>query len=220
MTFNTPEIKNSYQRRNFTNPTLQAVLLAIILVLFSWFILRPKLSQTSETRSNLSTAQAKLKQTQADQNNLNQLVSKLRSSKDEVALVDEALPLSGRVSKAHLLMESLVQSSGMSLAQLNADTDQKVVSAGDKDSLDDPFKKTRSLRTIKLTASVTGTMDQFKNLLELIEKNSRLLDVDSVDIVGGDQSIRFRLVVKAYAYETAVVKAPAAGADKGATNEK
>lgn len=205
MTFNTPQIKNSYQQRDFTNPTLQAIMLAIIVVIFSWFIVKPKLADYTTTRNTLKTAQAKLKQSQEDQKNLNELIAKLRDSKDDVALIDEALPLQGRVSKSNVLMQNLVQSSGMSLSQLSTDDTSKIVSAGDKEGLADPFSKPRKLHTITMTTTLTGTMDQFKNLLELIETSSRVLDVESMDILGGDQQIKFRLIVKAYSFEGGAV---------------
>lgn len=201
MTFNTPDIKNSYQKRDFASPTLQAVLIVIILVLFSWFVVKPKLTSVNAARAELKSIEAKLSQTKGDEAQLNELLTKLHASADDVALVDEALPLSGRISKANVLMESLVQTSGMSLAQLSSTDSQKIVSAGDKSTLADPFTKKRSLYTITMTASITGTMDQFRNLLELMENSSRVLDVESLSVLGGDQQIKFRVIVKAYAYE-------------------
>lgn len=212
MKFNTPDIRNSYQQRDFTSPTIQAILLAIVLVIFVWFMVRPKLSSYIEVRSNQKVTEEKLKKTKADEADLNQLVSKLHDSKDEVSLIDEALPLSGRVSKANVLIENLVQSSGMTLAQLSSDDSVKLISAGDKDELANPYSADRTLHVIRMTASVTGTMEQYKNLLELIETSSRVLDIESMDVVGGDQQIKFRIIVKAYAYDKS--------AAEGVTNAK
>jgi tRNA (Thr-GGU) A37 N-methylase len=44
-------------------------------------------------------------------------------------------------------------------------------------------------------------MEQLKNLLQLMETNGRVLDVDSLQILGGDPVTKFKIVVKAYAYE-------------------
>lgn len=204
MKFNTPNLKNSYQRRNFANPTLQAILFSIVVVIFTWFIVMPKLLTVTAARGELNKIQDQLKKTKSDELELNKLLTKLRASEDEVALVDEALPLTGRVSKANVLMENLVQTSGMSMSQLSSTDSQKIISAGDKSNLSDPFAKKRALYTITMTASVTGSMDQFRNLLELIETNSRVLDVDSMEIIGADQQIKFRVIVKAYAYESVI----------------
>ncbi len=44
-------------------------------------------------------------------------------------------------------------------------------------------------------------MEQFKNLLQLIETSGRVLDIDSVEVIGGEPLTKFRITVKAYAYE-------------------
>jgi Tfp pilus assembly protein PilO len=201
MTSNTPVIKKSYQRKDFGNPLIQIILLAVICSLFSWFILKPKYSETMANRSQLSAAEKQLEQITKDQADLKQLVSRLNSSTDQVALVDEALPLNGRISKANVLMESLVQASGMSMAQLTTSDSQKTISSGDKAKLANPFKAVRTLNTISMTLSLTGNLDQFRNLLELIETNGRVLDVESMDVTSDDNGSKFRIIVNAYAFD-------------------
>ncbi len=193
--------QNSYQRRDFGNPVVQIVLLLIVIVLFSWFILLPKVSKTLTSRSALKASQNQLAKIESDQRELNQLVSKLKSSPEDVALVDEALPLNDRTSKTYVLLDSLVKSSGMTSTLINADDSKDVISAGDKATLQNPYQPGRSLHTITITASISGTMEQFRNLLQLIESNGRVLDVQSVDMIGGESETKFRLVVKAYTYE-------------------
>lgn len=201
MAISTPSISSSYQRRDFGNPVIQAVLLLIVFVLFSWFILKPKYSQWNQRRTALKTAQDQLAKIESDQQDLNNLVDQLHSDSDDVQKVDEALPLSGRISKAYVVLNSLVQSSGMTLALISSDDSQSTVSAGDKAALANPYAVNRQLHTITLSTSVTGTMEQFKNLLQLIETNGRVLDVDSVEIIGGDTQTKFNMTVKAYAFE-------------------
>jgi Tfp pilus assembly protein PilO len=202
MVMNPPSISNSYQRRDFGNPIIQIFLSVVVLVLFSIFILKPKITQTYENKAKLAAAKSQLTQIEKDQKELNTLVNKLKSSPEEVALIDEALPLSGRVSKAYVLMESLVNSSGMDLSLIDSSDTSKFVSAGEKEVLANPYKAGRELHTITLNTSINGTMEQFRNLLQLIETNGRVLDVESVEINGGEALTKFMVTIKAYAYGT------------------
>lgn len=204
MAMNPPSMKNSYERRDFGNPVVQIVLLLIVLVLFSWFILKPKYDQTMERRAQLKASQAQLAKIEEDQRELNRLVNELRSSPEDIALVDEALPLSGRTSKAYVLLDSLVKASGMTLDLISVDDATSLISAGDKDELNNPYQPGRSLHVISISSSVNGTMEQFRSLLQLIETNGRVLDIESVDIIGGEAETKFRINIKAYAYENVI----------------
>ncbi len=188
-------------RRDFGNPIIQAALLLIVFVLFTWFILKPKLSKSMEQRTNLKAAQAQLDGIKSDKQKLSQLVSELRNSEEDVAKVDEALPLNGRVSKVYVMLDEYVRTAGMTLTLISADDTSKSIAAGDKSLLANPFQEGRQLHTVTLTTTVTGNMEQFKNLLQLIETSGRVLNIDSVEVIGDDSVTKFIISVKAYAYE-------------------
>lgn len=183
------------------SPIFQAALILIVLVLFSWFILKPWLSKSLDTRAQLNSAQDQLDSIEADQRELNRLVSELQSSPDEVALVDEALPLNGRVSKVNVLLDNLVRTSGMTLSILSSEETKDIVSAGDKTMLANPYQPGRVLHTVTVSAAINGTMEQLKNFLQLMETNGRVLDVSSLEIIGGEPITKFEITVKAYAFE-------------------
>lgn len=202
MAFNSPTIQSYIPRsKNYGNPGIQAFLLLIVLVLVSWFLIKPKLVDSAQTRAELKAAETQLSGIQQDRKDLNKLVNQLRSSPEDVLKVDEALPLNGRITKMYVLLENLVRSSGMTLTLISAGDTSKTISAGDKEMLENPYQPGRELHTITLTTSVTGTMDQFKNFLELIETNGRVLDVETVEVIGGDPLTKFRITVNSYAYE-------------------
>ena len=204
LTSTTP--KSVYKRPDTGNPIIQAVLVLLALVLFSWFVLKPWITKALDSRSQLSTAQKQLTATEADQRELTRLVNELRSSPDEVALVDEALPLSGRVSKVNVLLDNLVRTSGMTISVLSAQDTKDIISAGDKKMLESPYQPGRVLHTITVTASITGTMEQLRNFLQLVETNGRVLDVASLKIIGGEPITKFQITVKAYAYEKVITE--------------
>lgn len=188
-------------QRDFGNPVVQAALLLIVFVLFTWFILKPKLTESASQRAKLKTAEAQLNQVKKDKQDLAQLVEELRSSPQDVLKVDEALPLNGRVSKVYVMLDSYVRTAGMTLTLISADDTSDAFASGDKSILENPYQPGRELHTITLTTSVTGTMEQFKNLLQLIETSGRVLDVTSVEVIGEEAVPKFRITVKAYSYE-------------------
>lgn len=200
MAMNPPSILNSSRRRDLGNPIFQIVLLLIVLVLSSWFVIKPKLSAALQQRKEYKLAEQRVSKTEEDEQELNRLISEMKSSPQENALVDEALPLTDRVSKTYVLLDSLVRFSGMSSNLLSADDSSEVIAAGDKDALNNPYQPGKELHVITMTTSVVGTMDQFRSLLQLIETNGRVLDIESVNIVGGESETKFRIVVKAYSY--------------------
>ncbi len=202
MAMNSPTIQSYIPHsKNYGNPGIQAVMLLIVLVLVSWFLIKPKLTESAQHRAELKAAEAQLSGIQQDRKDLNRLVNELHSAPDEILKVDEALPLNGRITKTYVLLESLVRDSGMTLTLISAGDTSKTISAGDKEILENPYQPGRELHVMTLTTSVTGTMDQFKNFLELIETNGRVLDVETVEVVGGDPLTKFRITVNAYAYE-------------------
>jgi hypothetical protein len=58
----------------------------------------------------------------------------------------------------------------------------------------------RKLQTTNLGLTVSGGTDQFKNLLELIETNGRLIDVATLDMSNEAENPVFTLKLKAYSY--------------------
>jgi Tfp pilus assembly protein PilO len=202
MAMNSPTIQSYIPRsKDYGNPGIQALMLLIVLVLVSWFLIKPKLTESAQNRAELKAAESQLSGIQQDRKDLNRLVNELRSAPDELLKVDEALPLNGRITKMYVLLESFVRSSGMTLTLVSAGDTSRTISAGDKELLENPYQPGRELHTMTLTTSVTGSMDQFKNFLELIETNGRVLDVETVEVVGGDPLTKFRITVNAYAYE-------------------
>lgn len=202
MAINPPSIQNSNTNsHDYSNPVVQIVLLLIVLVIFSWFVLKPKLSHSTETRTNLKAAEAQLESVKQDQEALGQLLSDLREATDEVSKVDEALPLSGRISKVYVLLDTMVRTSGMSLSLISSDDSSDVISAADKGVLENPYQPGRELHVVTLNTSVSGTMEQFKNLLQLIETSGRVLDIADVKVIGGEPLTKFEISVKAYSYE-------------------
>ncbi len=201
MAFNPPSIQNMYDNKQLTSPLVQIVLLLVVIVLFSWFLVKPKINESTDLHRTLAAKKQQLGKLQSEKQELNRLISQMQDSAEDIKLLDEAVPLTGRVTKLNVLIENLAQSSGMQIGQLSADGMDEVISAGNKDVLENPYEAKRSLQTATVSVLLIGNIEQFRNFLELLETNGRILDVSSLDVVGGDAVTRFRVKLKAYAYE-------------------
>lgn len=184
-----------------TTSMAEAVLLLVIVILFSWFIVLPKLSAYSASNKALSAVEGQLAQAEKDKEEITRLVTKLKSSSNAIELTDESVPLNGRVTKLQVLIEQLANFAGIQLSSMEVAGTGQVISAGNKQVLTDPYKSDRQLRTDEVTVILSGTVDQFRNFLELMENNTRILDVSDFAITSDQQSTRFTLTLKAYAYE-------------------
>jgi Tfp pilus assembly protein PilO len=186
---------------NRTNTSIvEIIALVVIIVIVGWFFVRPQMSVLKMGRATLKEAQADFARVEQDKNDLSKLITKVKQSSSDLALVDEALPLSGRPTQLQVLLDSLVTATGMStVSSTIQDFGDKIV-AGNKALADNPYGYTRKLQTTTLDLTVNGTVDQFKNLLQLIESNGRVVDVETVDVSNTADSVNFKLKLKAYSY--------------------
>ena len=182
------------------NSLAEIVALILVIVLVFWFFVKPKMVELSAVRADVKSEQAIANRVEADSAQLTKLVSKLQQSKKDVDLLDEALPLESRITRLEVLLDSLVSASGTKLATLNVQVGDKVVS-GDKGELADQFGVERKLQTYTGDLTVTGSIDEFKNLLQLIETNGRIIEITNLDLTGDSGVPSYRLKLKAYSYD-------------------
>ncbi len=191
----------------FTSPTnkfrtsiVEIVATVLLIALVFWFFIKPKMTQLSEVRAQVSAQEAVLNHVQSDSAQLTDLISKLQQSKDDIALVDEALPLDSRVTRVHVLLDSLVKASGAKLGSLNIQPGTNLA-AGNKSGINNKFGVTRKIQTFYGDLTVIGTVESFKNLLQLIETNGRIIDVSNMELSSAGGISSFKLRLKAYSYD-------------------
>jgi hypothetical protein len=64
----------------------------------------------------------------------------------------------------------------------------------------DPYGADRKLQTTSLELITTGTVDQFRNLLQLIETNGRIIDVSDLQLSNEQETTTYTIKLKAYSY--------------------
>lgn len=184
----------------YHNSLFEVAIIFGIFVLLVIFVVRPKYNADKAKAEELKASQNQYQTVENDRKTMNQLIEQLNQSKDDVALADQALPLQGRVTSLNLLIDNLVATSGMQLASINTDEGTNGVIAGDKKLLADPYAASRKLQTIKTHIAVTGPVEQFHQLLKLIERSPRLIDIDTISISQEEAGIIYKIGLKAYFY--------------------
>lgn len=182
---------------------LQSSLLVVISGLVFWFLVMPKNDLVASQRADLDHLKETEKSTASMLTKLNNLGQVLDSSTEQVAKLDELLPLDSRSTKVQVMLERYVGASGMSLANVTVDfpPEENIYASGNAELQKDPFKEERQRRIANVTLQVTGQMTQFESLLKTIETGSRLFDTQSIEVKGQDDgSLAIRLKLKTYFY--------------------
>lgn len=181
------------------NRLFEAAVMFVAAVILVVFVAWPKYQDSQTKADELSTAEKQFMTLESDRKTLAQLASKIDSSREEIALADQAIPLHGRITALNLLLDNMVVNSGMQLASLIPDEGTDGIVAGDKKLIDDPYGSNRKLQTIATTMTVTGPVEQFRQLLKLIETSPRLMDVDNISISKAEELV-YKVHLKAYFY--------------------
>ena len=173
-------------------------ILVVMGLLFFWFIIKPKTTNIAAQKlvsESLSAESDKLADQQAK---IDSLIRQLEASSQDLSKLDEALPMNPRNTSVYLLVESLVQSSGMAESSLSvANTDEFV--AANSALAGNPFSVTRIVKKVPVNLVVTGSFAQFQALLKKLENSSRIIDIKTLDIsAAADGLLDFRISFDTY----------------------
>ncbi len=189
------------ERSHFT----EIALLAIIIVLFSWFVLKPRVIALAQLRQERTTLEQQRAAVADQKAQLLALVTELESSSADVAVLDEALPLQSRLTTVAVLADSLAKANGMGVASIAIDGSEssKYVAAADKATLADPYKAERKVNPATVLVTTSGTLEQFVGFLNAIESSTRVLDVQTIDISGDESGqLLFKVKVRGYSFSS------------------
>lgn len=179
---------------------LEFAILLIVAFLSFLFILRPKISSVKLHKQTLVSLQSEYENLVDQEKKMENLVMQLEKSKKDLEILDKSLPLHSRPTWTYLLIEDMVNSSGMTInnSSVNRTEDNSV--AGDKASFE-PFTAKRSLKKHMVNLSISGTFAQFESFLKKIENNGRIMDITIMEISpSGENLLDFRLSFDTYFY--------------------
>lgn len=197
-------------KKNFTIATppamqhtvFEIILLVIVSGLLYWFIISPKITKLNALTVRSNELSADFASLEDNERKFNKAVAEMKAHPEEIADLDEALPLDNRVTKLHLALESLTESSGMTVGDVSVAYKTDAIISGNKEQLTSPFKGTRKLQKMTTALDVTGTYDQFQGLLQKLEQSGRILTITSVEVTPtADQLLNFKITLEAFYYE-------------------
>ena len=189
-------------KQSATNKSAGVVVLVIIIILFSWFMVMPKWRTYQTEQSQLEVFRKKQDSLDAQVKTLQQLINTMGTSSGDVAHLDQALPLDGKTINLQLLLQTLAQSSGVTIGEINFQGNANEIVAGDTSVLKDPFASQRSLQTLPGTINVSGSYDQLTSFLTKLETDGRLVDISSLEMAPDKAGIiDLRLSATTYYYE-------------------
>jgi len=187
------------QNSSSRNYLFEAGLLIIISGLFFWFIILPKKAEIDQKNSALTNAQQREGQTSGQLAKLQSLISNLPSNSQNIANLDQAMPLDGNAVRLQLLIQSLAQSTGVTVGNIDISGNPSGVVAGNMDVLANPYGVQRTVQTMDGTVYVVGNFNQLQALLRKLETSGRLIDVNSLTInQGSSGQLNMEIDFKAY----------------------
>ncbi len=177
----------------------EAIFLLIVIVVGYFYLVAPKYDAYAAGRDALATLEEKQKEAQDQKAAFTTLAQKLESSSDALVALDAALPLDSKPSRLYVLVENILQRSGIVASSVSVDHPSALVVAGEKVSADDAAA--RSVQPVSITMSATSTIDQLNQFLRGLETSGRIFEVTDLSVgQAREGQVIFKVTAKAYAY--------------------
>jgi Tfp pilus assembly protein PilO len=194
-----PQVSISARSKNIV---VEIVFILIIMAVGYPYLIKPKQAEVRAKEAALHVLKQDSEEFEETTKALQNLQLQLTSPENEVALqvLDEALPLSSRITRSYMEIQDIVARSGLALGALQID--QSLDQAGIVLNPSDKWAKPRKLFSVNVSLSVVGSMQNFQGLLkDKLESSNRVFNVESVDISpASDGNLNFRLSMKTYLY--------------------
>jgi Tfp pilus assembly protein PilO len=206
-----PTVRSASQT-SVSGSVFEIVFLIIVILVGYFYLVAPKGREHKSVTEQLASVEQKQSALKDQQAAFDKLVQELDSKPDQVAALEATLPLDSKPSRLYVLLENLIQATGLTTGSVSVDADSQEVVAGSTTE-DKPIAATdHKVKPTSIAVSATGTIDQLSGLLRQIETSTRLLEVSNLDIAQGrgDQLV-FKIGLKAYSYspDPAAASAPA-----------
>lgn len=124
--------------------------------------------------------------------NIDELSAKYEKSKTDLNKLSLAIPSEQQLPELLIQFEDVIKSNSMIIN--NVEFTDEGASTGNE------FSKTGNVKIIQTKLAIEGSYSNFKNLLNDIERNIRLMDVTSINFSrgGADTNTKFDVVLNTY----------------------
>lgn len=197
----TPKPREFSSPRKSWGSLFEVAVFIVLAILVYVYLVSPKQKELTDRQARLTKLTDDEKKIKAQEQAFNRLLGELKDDEQNIAQLDQLLPLDSRSSKLYVLVEYLAQSVGIQSSSIAIEENSEKIVAGNKDLLKDPYSVDRQLTPIAININAIGTFDQLNNFLRNVENSSRLLDIDNLSITQGkDNQFIFKIGLKAYAF--------------------
>jgi Tfp pilus assembly protein PilO len=191
--------KTISQSRNYM---IEAVLIALVSVIFVWFVVLPKRAEVKLSSDELAKLQVKKDKVNGDYKNLQELVSIMKSEAEQIAILDKAIPLKQNQSQIEMVLGDMAKLVNVTLGNIGISSRPGVALAGDKELAANPFGVKRSLQKASGSVFVLGNFNQLLNFIKKIETSGRLISITDMEIdraTEGNLNMRLGIVMYYFA---------------------
>lgn len=161
-------------------------ILVLLIGLAAYFLLLPKYKSVKAVKGTVGQKQNELRAREGQLQSIHQLVRDLDAKKEELAVIDEAIPPAPRIPELLANIDHLARQSGISITNLEI-TSAAVLSTLQAGSEVGQVKKaekilgsTKNLGIMQAELRLKGRYPNFKSFILNTEQNLRLMDIDSV----------------------------------------
>jgi len=194
---------NSSESKAVMTMTLAAVILALGLVASNYFV--KSLDFHRRVFSEKSHVAKKLK---TNQESLESLRTEFLTNEKTGPTSDQvfaSLPTSKDFPQTSATLESIIKRSGVELQSVNLVTaeDEEGSEDGAVPEVSEYALSNPEIAEMSLSVEVTGSYENFREMLNNLEKSMRVFRIDSMEISGADDRVNGTLQIKTY-YQQAV----------------
>lgn len=160
-------------------------------LIFGIGLVSPKYQDLNRIQKQIGEKKAELQSQEEYFSNLKKTSEELKSYEVQLSKIDSALPPDPFVSFSVLFdfIQKASSQSGLILKVINP--------VGSK-----PSQTLEGIQETALSLIVSGSYSSFKNFLSLLEKTSRLIEVENISFssLGEEAPLNFNLRIKVYSY--------------------
>jgi len=166
------------------NPKLLSSIYIASSILIFFLLVLPAFDKTKMLRAALTEREEMFIELQEITKSVEELNQEIDKNKNDIAKIDQLLPKQKEVSEIITAVENIVSSSGLSLLEITFSE----------------FKG-EPIGTITGNLKLVGDFNSLINLLDLLEKNLRLVEINSLDVAsqfsGGASTINYDIKFEA-----------------------
>ena len=157
-----------------TKTTAINIFIFLMVVLVFWFGVAGSISAVGQLESNLKAKKQSLDLEHQVIDKLNSINQVLDGQKSNVERLEQAVPSQEYRPELISMMENLANQNGLNLMNIDINAIQEALPKKGEAVAQKPIRK------LKVVLELNGTYSSFKNWLEAMEKNLRLMDVSKI----------------------------------------